>query len=126
MEKDSLTNKIQSLFKAVAGDAASSLDSGTFPKQIRKRIAKVLSQEYSEEVADKIAFHLVDWNGDAAFLVALYLWPEKFTDEDISKGIYRLIPHVPDHLAAAAKLFGLPVTDVFEMGAIDDQENENN
>jgi len=124
MEKDPLTKKIQTLFRSVAGDAASRLDAATFPTDIRKRIANVLSEDLSEEIADKIAFHLVDWNGDAAFLVALYLWPEKFTDQEISEGIYALIPHVPDHLAAAAKLFGLPVTDVFEVGALDGQENE--
>ncbi len=123
-KKDSISEKVQSLFRDKVGDVASRLDGSIFPNEIRDRIANVLSEDFSNELSQNIAFHLVDWNDDAAFLVALLLWPEKFTDEEISKGVYRLIPHAPDHLAAAAKLFGQPVTDVFEVGALDGEENE--
>ena len=71
----------------------------------------------------KIAFHLSDWGNDAAFIVALHLFPEKFSQEEIEKGIYQFLPHVPDHLAAAAKLFGTPVTDVFDVGALDGEND---
>jgi hypothetical protein len=123
-KKTPIAEKVQTLFQKMAGDAALRLNGSRFPEEIKKRIANVLSEHYSKEIADKIAFHLVDWNGDAAFLVALHLWPEKFTDKEISEGIYTFIPHVPDHLVAAAKLFGQPVTDVFEVGALDGEEIE--
>jgi hypothetical protein len=125
-KNNSISEKVQSLFRDMVGDAASRLDGSHFPVEIRDRIANVLSKDFSEEISNDIAFHLVDWNGDAAFLVALHLWPEQFTDEEISKGLYQLFPHAPDHLAAAAKLFGQPVTNVFEVGAIDGEENEGN
>lgn len=123
-KKDTISEKVQSLFRDKVGDAASRLDASIFPDEIRDRIANALSEDFPDGVSQSIAFHLVDWNGDAAFLVALLLWPERFTDEEISKGIYRLVPHAPDHLAAAARLFGQPVTDVFEVGALDGEGNE--
>ncbi len=123
-KKDISANKVRSLFKDIVGDAALRIDGSYFPDEIRDRISEVLSEDFSEEIANDIAFHLVDWNGDAAFLVALHLWPEKFTNEEISEGLYKLFPHAPDHLAAAAKLFGDPVTDVFEVGALDGEDDE--
>lgn len=123
-QKNSISDKVQSLFRGIVGEAASRLDASHFPGEIRDRIAEVLSACFPQETANDIAFHLVDWNGDAAFLVALHLWPEKFTDEDISKGLFNLFPHAPDHLAAAAKLFGQPITDVFEVGALDGEDDE--
>jgi len=123
MGKDIIADKVQSLFKSIVGDAAKRLDGSYFPDEIRNRIAEVLSDDFSKEIANDIAFHLVDWNGDAAFLVALYLWPEKFTNEEISEGLYKLFPHAPDHLAAAAKLAGQPISDVFEVGALDGIED---
>jgi hypothetical protein len=123
MIKDTVSEKVQSLFKSIVGEAAIRLDGSYFPDKICNRISEVLSEYYSEEIAKKIAFHLVDWNGDAAFLVALHLWPEKFTTKEIVKGLFQLFPHVPDHLAAAAKLAGQPVTDVFEVGALDGEED---
>jgi hypothetical protein len=56
---------------------------------------------------------------DAAFLLALHLRPEAFTQEEIDDGITNFLVHAPNHVAAAAKIAGHPVTDVFEIGALD-------
>ena len=61
--------------------------------------------------ADTIAFHLTDWNADAAFIVALHLYPERFTPEEIEAGVGMLLSHVPSHVIAAARLAGHPVED---------------
>lgn len=89
-----------------------------------KAIEQALSAEYPSEVARDIAFHLTDWTTEAAFIVALRLFPERFTPEEIRSGVEAFIVHAPNHTAAAAKLWGFPVTDVFEIGAIDGRADD--
>jgi len=90
-----------------------------------KAITDALVEDFGQEKAKEIAFHLTDWGNDAAFILALHLFPEKFSKDEIEKGIYQFLPHVPDHLAAASKLFGTPVTDVFDVGALDGADNHS-
>ena len=73
----------------------------------------------SAETASELAFHLSDWREDAAFIVALALSPERFTAEEIEDGLTAFLVHAPNHVAAAAKLGGWPVADIFELGALD-------
>ena len=61
-----------------------------------------------------MAFHLTDWNSDAAFLVAVILCPERFTSQEISEGIIRCMVHAPDHLMAACRIGGYDVADDLE------------
>jgi hypothetical protein len=44
---------------------------------------------------------LVCWQRNAAFIVALVLFPEKFTDSDIQEEVNSLLIHMPDHLKNA-------------------------
>jgi hypothetical protein len=50
--------------------------------------AALAAEDADDEVlhADEIAFHLTDWSSKAAFLVALHLFPERFTPEEIREG----------------------------------------
>jgi hypothetical protein len=75
-----------------------------------------LSADYSPTVAPEVAFHLSDWNWDAAFLVAVHLFHERFTPEELLVGADMVLIHAPNHLAAAATLVGHPIEDVFEVG----------
>lgn len=77
--------------------------------QASKRLARALARDYGRRKAWEIAFHLTDWNYDAAFIVALILFPERFALDEIRDGFLRFIVHVPAHLAAAAKLADWPV-----------------
>jgi hypothetical protein len=85
----------------------------------RQTLAKVLSADYPQQVACAIAFHLVDWAEDAAFLLAVQLFPERFTKDEIAHGIMMFLIHAPNHVAAAAKLAGHPLQDVFNVGIFD-------
>lgn len=78
-------------------------------------IEEAIRSEYGDKAYD-IAFHLSDWISEAAFIVAVHLYPERFTVEEIREGVGRIIIHGPNHLAAAAALGGYPVEDVFELG----------
>jgi hypothetical protein len=66
--------------------------------------------------ADQIAFHLTDWSSDAAFIVALHLFPERFTSEEIEAGVGLFLCHVPIHVIAAARLAGHQAEDLFRDG----------
>ena len=63
-----------------------------------------------------MAFHLSDWAEDAAFLVAVHLYPERFSPEEIEEGVMGFLVHVPAHVMAAAHHGKHPLNDTFELG----------
>jgi hypothetical protein len=75
-------------------------------------------------VAADLAFHLSDWRKDAAFILALSLAPQRFTPRDVEQGVMAFLIHAPNHVAAAAKLGGWPITEVFKVGALDGKPKE--
>ena len=114
---DSVRKKVESIFKELAGERADTLDGGKLPAGITSAITAALSGPDASEQqvlhADQIAFHLTDWNSDAAFIVALHLFPERFTQEEIEAAVDMFLIHVPNHIVAAARLAGHPVEDIF-------------
>ncbi len=69
------------------------------------------------QFAQDIAFHLTDWLKEAAFLVALAMYPQHFTPEEVNSGVTACLIHIPNHVAAAATLGGWPMKDIFNVGA---------
>ena len=114
---DSVRKKVQAIFTELAGDRARMLEGGTFPAGITSTVTAALSSTDATEEqilhADQIAFHLTDWNSDAAFIVALHLFPERFTPEEIEAAVDMFLVHVPSHVIAAARLAGHPTEDIF-------------
>lgn len=95
-------------------------------KLIEERIRSALRKEteLSEMVANDIAFHMADWLDDLARYVDFCSEPDKWKDEGIDEMLLAFLVHVPNHVAAASKLLtGIPVTDVFGVGAIEDESN---
>ena len=82
------------------------------------RVQKAFSELPAERAYD-LAFHLSDWRADAAFLVALHLAPTRFSSDEVRDGITQFLVHAPNHVAAAAKVAGWPVQDIFGIGALD-------
>lgn len=115
---DSVRKKVGSIFAELAGDRARTLAADKFPANITSTITAALTQPGTSEEqmlrADEIAFHLTDWSADAAFIVALHLFPERFTPEEIEAAVDMFLIHVPNHLFAAARLAGHPVEDIFK------------
>ena len=85
-----------------AGDRVEQLRSNAYPTEIAARIEAAITETYGKERASEIAFHLCDWIGEAAWLVALHLYPERFSDEEIEDELTSMLNHAPHHLAAAA------------------------
>lgn len=113
----SVREKVATIFRELAGERASALDAASFPARIASTIAAALAAEGTggNEIlhADEIAFHLTDWSSEAAFLVALHLFPERFTPEEIREGVEGFLLHAPHHIIAAARLAGHPTDDIF-------------
>lgn len=83
-----------------------------------------LHGEFSDQEVHDIRFHLLDWFSELEGLVDLC--SGRLSPEAGYEAIEAFLIHAPAHVAAAAKLFtGSPVTDVFEIGAVladDDDE----
>lgn len=107
MKKD----KVLEIFRGLVGDKADKLSATHFPADINDRITSALAKENpewtDEEIIknDQIGMNLVDWHRDAAFIVALTLFPERFTDKEIQDEIRSLIIHVPAHIKEAESLY---------------------
>jgi hypothetical protein len=85
-------------------------------KKVVDKITKALtkSDEYNDELAKDIAFHMTDWLEDMSELANFYSAPDTYSSEQIEKLLLKYIFHVPNHLAAAHKLLtSEPLTDVF-------------
>jgi len=115
---DSVRRKVREIFTELVEDRARMLEGGRFPGGVTSTITAALSgsDESEEKIlrADQIAFHLTDWGSDAAFIVALHLFPERFTLEEIEAAVDMFLVHVPAHVIAAARLAGHSVEDVFQ------------
>lgn len=115
---DSVDEKIKAIFRELAGERAATLEATRLPTAITSTITLALAGENAtaERIleSDRIAFHLTDWSAEAAFLVALHLFPERFTAEDIRDGVLLFLLHAPAHVIAAARLSGHSVEDIFK------------
>lgn len=80
--------------------------------------------EFEIEKSADISFHMTDWLEDLEKLVAFYQEPSKFSTEELDNILFGFLVHVPNHIAAAAKLlteFG--VSDIFNVGAVERVED---
>jgi hypothetical protein len=94
--------------------------------EIRERIVQsaITEAELPAPVADDVAFHMTDWLDDLAALVEFFKEPKSYDAAKVNALLLKFLVHVPNHVAAAAKLYAeFPVTDVFGVGAIDPQSN---
>jgi hypothetical protein len=104
--------KVAAIFAEVVGDRAKRLDGSTVAQPAMSVMERALVNEYGEKAHD-IAFHMADWNSDAAFVVAVHLFPERFTPEEIDAGISLFLVHAPNHIRAACRLTGQYVWENF-------------
>ena len=89
-------------------------------RAIEKSITEAVREmELSDNAACDIAFHMTDWLEDCEKLKGFYEDPASYIRDQASDILMGFLLHVPNHVAAALKLIsGLPVTDVFAVGAV--------
>jgi hypothetical protein len=116
--------KALAIFRELVSERASRLSASHYNHDAAATMARALSPAPDDRsspedcIARDIAFHLTDWASDAAFIVALQLFPERFTAAEIESGVEGFLIHAPNHVAAAAVLSGHPIEDIFEVGAL--------
>ena len=97
------------------------------PESIRARIREVIRHEvdFPAVIVDDIAFHMTDWLNNLEAYVRFCAEPQSMSDEEISQMLTEFLVHVPNHVAAASKLLtGIPVTDIFNVGATSEDADE--
>ena len=96
------------------------------PEIIRARIREVGLREMSlsESAAADVAFHMTDWLTDFEAYQRFCSNPSGLSDAEVSRLLIKFLVHVPNHLAAASKLYtNVPVTDVFGVGATSEESD---
>ena len=94
---------------------------------IRTRIAEVARREAElpDSVAHDVAHHMTDWLDDLDAYSRFCADPAKMSDAEVSQLLISFLVHVPNHVAAASKLYtDIPVTDIFGVGATSENPNE--
>jgi hypothetical protein len=77
-----------------------------------------VSSVHHQELMSEIAFHMTDWLDEMHRYNQFCEDPSAFNQEEINDLLIAFLHHVPNHLAAASKLFlGVPVTDIFDVGS---------
>ncbi|USN99737.1 MAG: hypothetical protein H6810_03500 [Phycisphaeraceae bacterium] len=84
----------------------------------RLRATAMREWDLDEAAADEFAFHMTDWLDDLDSLNAL-LASSSWNPEQAARTLRAILCHVPAHIAADSFIaYGLPVKDVFRLGAV--------
>ena len=102
---ESVRGTVLAIFAELAGDHPRWLDGGVVAEPALTAFTSALAAQYGERAAT-VAFHMADWNSDAAFVVAVHLFPERFTPDEIADGVGLFLAHAPNHIRAACGLTG--------------------
>lgn len=113
MSKNQSRAKVAAIFRELAGERAARLAGSHYNHDSAAAIAAALASSPDDRTARDIAFNLTDWASDAAFIVAVQLFPERFTAAEIADGVVAFLCHAPNHVGAAAVLSGKPAEDIF-------------
>jgi hypothetical protein len=116
---EGLERKVRAIFAEHFGAAAADRLGHAVDDVLLAGVARAFPDLGTDRARD-LAFHLSDWRSDGAFLIAVSLAPDRFTPDEIADGVMGFLIHAPNHVAAAAKLGGLPVEDIFGIGAVGD------
>jgi hypothetical protein len=107
--KRALRTKIHLLFREAFGSRAERLLFSDYSGETSQAVRAAYYRRLKKEKADDLAFHIWDWREEAAFAVALNLYPEKFSPEEIREGILIFACHAPYHVNGVAKSLDLEI-----------------
>ena len=82
-----IPRKVAELFAAIPQDRIERLSPFRGAVEAMDAIASAFGEVCDDEIARTIAFSVGDWQGSAAFLVAVHLCPERFTSREIREGV---------------------------------------
>jgi hypothetical protein len=117
---DTFREKTKNIWRRMSPDKFERINDLRAQREIIDRIAGALDVGDTQTRRD-VGFHMTDWVYDAAFVLALHLHPEEFTDEEIEAGISCFLVHAPAHVIAAARQTENSTDDVFSDGCEKDE-----
>lgn len=90
----------------------------------RNAIRAALAKSHGPREARDIAFHLLAWFEEAAFLVALQLDPKRFSEAEVEASVSGVLAEVLDHMWEAARVAGyaLPCLEDEPIDRDDDED----
>jgi len=103
---DSATRKTRTIFVRTFGSRAAPLFKGVSTQKMMETISVAFARRMSREKAADVGFHIGDWAHDAALVLALHMFPERFTREEIRQVTDFVAAGMPYHSAALATHFG--------------------
>jgi len=110
---DAVKRKVLAIFQEMAGERAQRLDGSVLSSAAMDAITSSLAAQHGWEKAADIALHMACRNWDAAFIVALHLFPERFSPEEINDGLGLFRVHAPNHIREACRLTETYVWECF-------------
>ena len=124
-EANDLDEKVRKLLTRVTDARLGQLDGSSIARGAIRVVQEAFSEFRDADTAYEIGEHLTDWNSEAAFIVALILFPEEFSRDEIRDGVIGFAIHAPNHVAAAAHLLGYPVDEIFDLLACGDPDEQS-
>lgn len=103
---DKATRKTRAIFVRAFGSRAALLFKGASTQTMMDTVSAAFARHISREKAADIGFHIGDWAKDAALVLALHMFPEKFTRDEIRHVADFVAAGMPYHSAALATHFG--------------------
>jgi hypothetical protein len=98
--------KTQAIFAKAFGKRAALLFKGASTARMIDTIQAAFARRMHREKASSVGFHIGDWAGDAAIVLALHMFPERFTGEEIRDVVDFVAAGLPYHCAALGTHFG--------------------
>ena len=103
----SARRKVEEIFNAAFGENAVRVFSAQNVGHTMHVVKQAFASEMDSKKAEELAFNMADWGSDAAFIVALHLFPERFTAEEIRGATSALAFHLPYHVTNVADALGV-------------------
>jgi hypothetical protein len=122
---DSLNAKVRDVFSALLGPEVTE---AFFSDQRADGFHAAVDAAFPDTdpaLRNDIAFHLSDWRADAARLITVVAAPALFSPLEVRAAVVTFLVHAPNHVAAAARLGGHPIRDVFSVGPLVGADDED-
>lgn len=103
---DRATRKARQIFTEAFGDRGSHLFASSSTASMMHTITTAFARHMSQEKAKEVGFHFGDWAHDAALVVALHLFPDRFTGREVRLVADCVAVHLSYHCAALGALLG--------------------
>jgi hypothetical protein len=103
----SARRKVEEIFNAAFGENAARVFSAQNVAPTMQTVKQAFAPEMDSEKAEELGFNMADWGSDAAFIIALHLFPERFTAGEIRAATSALASHLPYHVTNVAEALGV-------------------